>query len=210
MFAEGTASLKTLDQEYVRTFKEQRQVCQKGTWVEQNGGGGKVVAGQVCLFGHLQSDFILCGGKAMGGLWSDFHHQVIYGKFLQVSNLTNCSLMRPTSDKHWLENGRARSSVLFTCTAAPVLRWERVCLSIAISSLWWQITCLDLHRTNATYAGPTHRRMIHLNKSVYLALILFCICISLAWLCEDNEPKLVSARLVDHFWRNREKFQSTR
>lgn len=69
MFAEGTASLKTLDQEYIRTFKEQRQVCQKGMWVEQNGwGGGKAVVGQVCLFGHLQSDFTLCGGKAMGGL----------------------------------------------------------------------------------------------------------------------------------------------
>lgn len=161
---------------------------------------------KLCLFSHLQSDFILCGGNAMGGLWSDLHHQVMYGKFLQVSNLTNCSLMQPTSDKHWLEKQQGKHAQLLPCCCGNVCA-RRL---IAISSLWWQITCLDLHHTNATYAGPTHRRMIHLNKSVYLALILFCICISLAWLCEDNEPELVSARLVDHFWRNREKFQSTR
>lgn len=37
VFAEGTASLKALDKEYTRTFEEQRQVCQKGTWVERMG-----------------------------------------------------------------------------------------------------------------------------------------------------------------------------
>lgn len=123
VFAEGTASLKTLDQEYTRTFKEQRKVCQKATWVEQNGGKKKAVAGQVCLFSHLQSDFILCGGNAMGGLWSDLHHQVIYGKFLQVSNLTNCSLMQPTSDKHWLEKRQGKIFSTFymhSCSRAAV------------------------------------------------------------------------------------------
>lgn len=70
------------------------------------------------------------------------------------------------------------------------------------------MACLYLHHTNAAYAGSTHRRMIHLNKSVYLASILFCICISLAWLCEDNEPKLVSARLVDHSGETEKSFRT--
>lgn len=49
VFAEGTASLKTLDQEYTRTFKEQRKVCQKGTWVEQNGGEKRQLQAK-CVF----------------------------------------------------------------------------------------------------------------------------------------------------------------
>lgn len=94
VFAEGTASLKTLDQEYVRTFKEQRQVCQKGMWVEQNGWGEKGSCRPSVSFQPPSIKFYSLWRKSHGRPMI-LHHQVIYGKFLQVSNLTNCSLMQP-------------------------------------------------------------------------------------------------------------------